>query len=174
MSFSDNLLNWDQFKKRPEIEGVEILSPAAEVAAYLQQFYAKINSLTEKFEDVHNVAISGLAEQAVLVFQFQTILERYEEQLRHISQSGGDVFRTLRVLKDQMLGTLRDSGIEIDVPLGRSFQEVAEIADKVHWRHGEEFTSEIVVEVIEPVIKLHNRVVRPAHLVMGAPLKNNR
>ncbi|RMG22389.1 MAG: nucleotide exchange factor GrpE [Methanobacteriota archaeon] len=174
MSFSDNLLNWNQFKKRPEIEGVEILSPAAEVAAYLQQFYAEINSLAEQLEDAHNEVISRLAEQAVLVFHFQAVLERYEEQLRHISQPGGDIFRTLRVLKDQMMATLKDSGIEIVVPLGRSFQEVAEMADKVHWRHGEEYTSEIVVEVIEPIIKLNNRVVRPAHLVMGAPLKNNR
>ena len=100
--------------------------------------------------------------------QFSAALERYQAELTHIGLAR--VHRHLRVLKDQMLDALRASGLEIDVPLGQSFEQVAEAVHVDGWRHEAQFTGEVVAEVSEPIVRAGGALIRLGRVVMGAPV----
>jgi hypothetical protein len=167
MSPSDDVPGWDAFTVRDVPEGPELVSPASEVAALLQRYHADLARARDEIAAASRAGLESLAEQAVLVVQLAAALERYESLLQQASL--GLVHRHLRVLKDQMMSAIAAAGLEIVVPLGRPFDEVA---DRVHvdgWRHREEFAAEVVAEVVEPIVMSGGALVRAGRVVMGAP-----
>ncbi|NUO80104.1 hypothetical protein HUU05_08510 [candidate division KSB1 bacterium] len=171
MSSSDKFPDWDKFAKREAPEVADLLSPASEVAADLQKFHAKLLAVRNEVEEAGRDGIAPLAQLAVLVFKIAAALEKYKSELESVSQPKADVFKTLRVLKDQMQTVLNEAGIEIIAPLGRPYEEVADFVNVMHWRHHEQFTAEVVAEVLEPIVKRRGQAVHLAHLIMGAPPK---
>jgi len=168
MSSSDSFPDWNLFSKREAPSEIELLlSPASEAASLLQRYKADLDGAKRAAEEFRNEGVSSLAQLAVLVAQLETALRHYEKALAGASL--GKVNHHLRVLKDMMLDSLRSSGLEVEVPLGRAFGEIADWINVAGWRHHEEFTSEVVAEVVEPIVRHCGSVVRLGRVIMGAP-----
>jgi hypothetical protein len=167
MSSSVDFPDWSAFSERETAGDAEVLSPASEIAALLQRYHSDLSGVRLEVEEARQAGLKFLAQQAVFVFQLETALGRYEADLGRCSL--GRVHRHFRVLKDQMLDALKGAGLEIGIPLGQSFQEVADLVHVEGWRHHEQFSSEVVAEVVEPVITSGGRLVRLGRVVMGAP-----
>lgn len=161
--------DWAVFGPREVPGEVELLSPAAEAAGLLQLYHGDLAAARQQQEDVRMAGLRALAQQAVFAFQFGAALERYQPELTQ-----GTLLRAhrhLRVLKDQMLDALRAAGLEIEVPLGQSFEQVADAVHVDGWRHESRFTSEVVAEVSEPIVKAGGALIRLGRVVMGAPVE---
>jgi hypothetical protein len=169
MSSSDEFPNWSLFSEREQSLSVDLLAPALEVATLLQKHRAELDLAHQESEEARRAGLEALAEQAVFVIQMSGALERYEQDF--IKASLVKAHRHLRVLKDQMLDTLSKAGIEAEIPLLKPFDEVAESVHIEGWRHRQEYTAEVVAEVIEPIIKHKGELVRMGRVVMGAPLE---
>jgi molecular chaperone GrpE (heat shock protein) len=101
------------------------------------------------------------------VVQLAAALDIYESVLTQASL--GKVHRHLRIIKDQMLSALEKAGLEVNIPVGKPFNEVANVVHVDGWRHHADFLSEVVAEVIEPIVTYRGRLVRMGRVVMGAP-----
>lgn len=159
--------NWSLFTGRPLPEEMELLSPAAEIAAVLQQSLLKLEAEKHARVNVEQEYITMLAQQAVFLAQFSTTLERHRPKLEDASLN--KIYRSLRIVKEQMRTALEQAGFEIIEPQGKSFDEVAEMVDVIGWRHHADFPSEIVAEVVKPIILYKGQVVQNGSVVMGAP-----
>ena len=163
--------DWSAFAEREVPVAVEFLSPAAEAASLLQLYQSSLAAAGIRRDEVQSAGLRALAQQAVFVFQLEAALERYQADL--IQASLPRVHRHLRVLKDQMLDALTAFGLEIDVPRGKPFEDVADLVHVDGWRHHEQFTAEVVAEVTEPIVKSGGALVRLGRVVMGAPLEQS-
>ena len=160
--------DWSKFSEREVHVEPELLSPAAEAASLLQFLHDSLRAAGVTRDEVQSAGLRALAQQAVFVFQLEAALQRYQPNLAEGPLVR--IHRHLRVLKDQMLDALAGFGLDIDVPRGRSFDDVADLVHVDGWRHHEQFTSEVVAEVTEPIVKFGGAVVRLGRVVMGAPV----
>jgi hypothetical protein len=168
MSSSDELPDWGVFAGRPTPEEITLLSPAAEMAALLQRYYADLYAAHQATEVTRGEGLAMLAQQAVFVTQMAATLERYKADLAAVQLI--HVYRHLRVVKDQMLDALRLAGLDMIAPLGQSFEQVADLVQIEGWRHGEQFDGEVVAEVLETIVLCQGALLRPGRVIMGAPL----
>ena len=171
MSSLDKFPDWSVFSEREVPFDVELLSPAAEVVAVLQGSQAALDEARQEVKDVRREYLEALAQQAVLVVQLAAVLDRYAPDYTQASLA--KVHRSLRIVKDQMLDELGRAGLEIIIPIGKAFDEVAHSVNVDGWRHHEDFSSEVVAEVVEPIVTYRGDLVRPGRVVMGAPLEQN-
>ncbi len=111
--------------------------------------------------------LEALAQQAVFVVQMESALAQYESALAQGTLKR--IHRHFRVLKDQMMDALKQAGLEVIVPLGKSFEEAADWVHVQGWRHHKDFPSELVAEVLEPVVIYQGRLIRQGRVIMGAP-----
>lgn len=167
MSSLASFPDWSVFSEREVPHEVELLSPASEIAAALQQCFSDVRTVKEEVGKVRFGGLSKLADQAVLAVQFEKALEFYEADFQKTSLT--KVHRHLRVLKDQMLDALEAAELEIVVPLGRPFDEVADSVHVHGWRYDAQYQAEIVAEVLEPIVRHRGRIVRLGRVIMGAP-----
>ena len=167
MSSSAEFPDWSVFSEREAPFDSELLSPASEVAAVLQWSHAALDEAQQAVEDVRREGLMALAEQAVLVVQLAAALDRYAPDFTQASLT--NVQRSLRIVKDQMLAAVNRAGLEIGVPLGKSFNEVADLVSVAGWRHHRNFSSEVVAEVLEPFVVYRGVPLRFGRVVMGAP-----
>jgi len=170
MSFSVSFPDWSVFSEREVPYEVELLSPASETAAALQQCVSDVRTAREETEDVRSSGLSKLASQAVLVVQFEKALAFYEADFQKTALI--KVYRHLRVLKDQMLDALKAAELEIIVPVGSPFDEVADLVHVHGWRYDERYQAEIVAEVLEPLVRHRGRIVHLGRVIMGAPIQS--
>ena len=168
MSSSDKFPDWSIFSEREVPADIEWLSPISEVATLLQASHTALNTKQQALEDTRQEGLAALAQQAVFIFQLETRLNQYKSKFEEAALT--KVYRSLRIIKDQMLDALRNVGLEIINPLGKSFDEVADLVTVVGWRHDASFTMESVVEVLEPIICKGNTVIRSGSVMMGASL----
>lgn len=167
MSSLDKLPDWSAFSKREVPFDVELLSPASEAAALLQRSQVALDEAWKEVDNVRKEGLEALAQQAVLVVQLAAVLERYAPEYAQASMT--KAYRSLRIIKDQMLDELQRAGLEIVVPHGKAFDEIAHLANIDGWRHHESFSAEVVAEVIEPIVTYRGELVRLGRVVMGAP-----
>ena len=166
----DKYPDWSIFYEREVPFDVEILSPALEMAMILQRYRADVDSIKKENEANIDEERAALAQQAVFVAQLAMALEQYESSL--VQASLTRVHRHFRILKDQMVDSLKNRGLEIIVPKGQTFDDVADLVNVEGWRHHENFTSEVVAEVLEPIVKYHGSTIRLGRVIMGAPPEN--
>lgn len=172
MSSSANFPDWQAFDERelPELPfdiTADLLSPAMEISAALQRSSQTLLDVQKQAYEQQDMAISALAQQAVFIFALSHTLERAENsQAQPIEKRR---YHSLRIIKDQMLSGLSDFGLVIENPLGKTYHEVANNVEILGWRHHNDFVSEIVAEVREPIITFAGRLIRPGHVIMGAP-----
>ena len=140
----DKFPDWDMFQMREVPIEVEILSPAAETIALLQSRLTDIRAVQTVSDEKHTAGLDALAQQAVFVVQLEASLQNYKTKFEEANLN--KVYRALRIVKDQMLTALQEAGLEVIIPLGKPFDEVAEYVDVLGWRHHEDFTGEVVVE----------------------------
>ncbi len=167
MSSLDKLPDWSVFSQREVSFDVDLLSPASEVASVLQKSRIALDEAWTEVDNVRREGLEALAQQAVLVVQLAAVLERYASEYAQASLTR--VYRSLHIIKDQMLDELQRAGLEIIVPLGRPFDEIAHLANVDGWRHHESFSAEVVAEVVEPIVTYRGELVRLGRVVMGAP-----
>src|SRR5947209_2557231 len=78
MSFSDKFPDWSVFAKREQVAlDVELLAPAAEVAAVLRQGQVTLDEALQPLQEERTKWLDALAQQAVFVAQFALILDRH-------------------------------------------------------------------------------------------------
>lgn len=187
MSSAGKFPDWSIFKERETLPlEQEVLSPAAEVAALLRVHYVSVTEGRQAEKEAFQTGFAALAEQAVLVFQLEMLLQRSSSSFAS-SDSGSRLqgrqetlprlYKSLRIIKDQMLEALTSAGIEIEIPLGKSYEEVADFVEIEHWRHQQHLAEEIVLDVYEPIIRMRQAnqglvLVRAGRVVMGAPLES--
>src|SRR2546428_9489691 len=122
MSFSDKFPDWGIFAEREEVAlDTELLSPAAEVAAVLRQRQATLDGALRHIQDERTKWLDALAQQAVFVGQLMLIIDRYGAEVEMSPQTSpallSKAYRSLRIMKDQMLTALQVAGLSIDMPL---------------------------------------------------------
>lgn len=167
MSSSDELPDWSVFNERDLPEAVDLLSPASELAAILQLFQANLSAEKKAAEDIREEGLKILAQQAVFVVRLETALERHKPKFEQTSLN--KVYRSLRIIKDQMLDGLREAGLNIVIPQGQPFDDIANSVTIVGWKFSEDFPAEVVAEVLEPIVFYGDRLVHLGVVVMGAP-----
>jgi hypothetical protein len=169
MSSSGKFPDWSVFKERSTPD-VDILSPAMEMSTMLQRYAADVKKAREDIDAARYEGIGIAARQAVYVVQLAAALEAYEPALKDASLQR--VHRHLRIIKDQMLSALSGEGLEIVIPINKPFDDVAELVHVEGWSHSDKFTSEVVAEVLEPVIYYKGSLISMGRVVMGAPPDN--
>jgi molecular chaperone GrpE (heat shock protein) len=172
MSSSAKFPDWQAFSDRelPELPfdvAADLLSPAMEVSAALQRSSQALLDAQQEAQARQDAAISALAQQAIFVFALSNALERAENSQAQSFEKRN--YRSLRIIKDQMLSALSDFGLVIENPLGKAYHEVANSVEILGWRHHSDFTAEVVAEVREPIIIFAGRLVRSGSVIMGAP-----
>ena len=163
MSCSDRYPDWSLFVEREVSVQGELLSPSAELSSIIQWARSEVDAAGRKGAEARAEALGALAQQAVFVAQLAGALEAYEREFP------ARAHRHLRVLKDQMLAALGQAGIEIVDPSGKPFDEVSKSVDVIGWRQHEQYPTELVAEVIEPIVTAEGAVVRRGRVIMGAP-----
>ncbi len=170
MQSLDKLPDWSIFQPREEAE-VVLISPAQEVISLLQKNDTRIKESEGASQNTILCYKKALANQAVFVFQLDGIISRYERDL--LDASLKRIHLHFRVLKDQMHDALNAAGLSVEDPLGKSFDEIAEFVTIDGWRTSEKNKEELVVEVIEPIVRSGNEVIRPGRVIMGSPVCEN-
>jgi hypothetical protein len=168
MSSSDELFDWNVFSEREVPFEVELVSPASEAHAILQRSQTTLAEAQQAVEYVRSEYVAALVQQAVLVTQLAAALDRYSPEYHQASLA--EVHQSLRIIKDQMLDELENAGLEVTVPLGKSFKEVSDVIRVDGWRHHINYSSEVVAEVFEPIISHRGKIVHLGRVLMGAPL----
>ncbi len=179
MSSLDNFPDWSVFSEREEVKlDTELVSPAAEIAVLLQRRQTALNEAEQALIHERHTWLDILARQAVHVAQLAIVLGRFESTIHQIATQSPESqlqlkrsYHALRIVKDQMLDELQRAGLQIEEPLGKRYEEVAEFVSVEGWRHHKDFTSEVVAEVREPIVRYYGAVVRMGCVVMGAPLE---
>lgn len=167
MSYLDEHVDWESFSLREIPFEVDLFSPAAEMAACMQRIVQDVSAIRQEVSSTREKGLSALAQQATLVFQFEAVLELYKNELTDATLK--KVHRHFRVLKDQMRDALKQASIEVEDPIGASYDEVAETVEVIGWRFHEDFDKEVVAEVQEPIVKSNGVLIRAGRVVMGAP-----
>jgi hypothetical protein len=150
-------------------EDAELLSPAMEISAALQHSSIELAKAHQQANKDHDAIIMALAQQAVHVFAMDTKLK-----LIATSQAEGSLgqsYRSLCIIRDQMRSALCEVSIEIEDPSGKPYEEVADRIDVVSWRLHENFPTEVVIEVHQPIVIYHGKLIWPGRVIMGAPPK---
>lgn len=158
---------WDVFAVRPAQVELAAGSPATELADVLQRFHAALRAERGRTRNATDDALAVAVEQAGLIARLESALARHQDALAGAGL--GRVHLELRVLKDQMVDALRGGGVTVEDPMGRPVAEVDDRVEAVGWRHGTEFTAEVVAEVHAPIVWYRDAVIRPGRVTMGAP-----
>lgn len=169
----DELPDWSLFQERETLQlDEELLSPAAEITAVLRASAAKFASAEQLFREAEENNFTNLAQQAVLVVQFGMLLERSTplfESAKAEQRELASIAKSLQIIQKQMLSSLHRANLEIEIPLTKSYTEVAGRVEIERWQHSQDAVEEYVLEVIEPVIR-KGPLLRPGRVVMCAPL----
>ncbi|MFJ4711297.1 hypothetical protein [Streptomyces sp. NPDC088785] len=164
----DCALDWGEFTERAMPSGGdEAVSPQAELAGVLQRRHEDLSAVRGEAARAASGARDTVFELATLVGRLDQLIAAGEQALADSGQAR--LHRRLRILKEQMLQTLRDDGVEVRDPLGLPADEVADWTDPVGWRYGPQFTVESVAQTDDPAVFHHGAVVRLARVFMGSP-----
>jgi hypothetical protein len=167
MSSSDKFPDWSLFRERSVPVETDLLSPAIETGAMLQAYHTRLEAEKQAAEEIRQQGIDALVQQALLAARFSITLDRHRQKLEEASLH--KVYRSLKIVEDQMRDALQATGLEILIPQGKPFDEIASYVDVRGWRHHENFSEEIVSEVIEPIVFYQGKLVHSGTVVMGAP-----
>ncbi len=167
MLSSDKFPDWSLFTERTVLVEIDILAPASEAGSMLQTYQTLLEAEKNAANEIRQRCIADLAQQAVLVASFSMALERHRQKLEEASLD--KVYRSLRIEKDRQIEALQAAGLEIVIPQGKPFDEIASDVDVVAWKHHEDFSEEVVIEVIKPIVRYQGKIIHTGVVVMGAP-----
>jgi hypothetical protein len=80
-----------------------------------------------------------------------------------------DFVRQLQLGRNEILDALAGAGIGVENPLSRPFEEVADVVEVRGWRRQADLTREVVVQVIEPILRRDGVLLRPGQVIVGQP-----
>jgi molecular chaperone GrpE (heat shock protein) len=159
---------WSAFADRPAgLADVELRSPARELAAVLQRYQQDIEAERTAGREAVEQVLAIAATQAALLHRLGVVLEQGSDKLREAGVD--DVRKQLSIVRNQMLDALAKAGLTVVDPVGKTFDEAEAQVEVVGWRHGTEFTDEVVTETIEPIVLHDETVIHHGRVIMGAP-----
>jgi len=147
------------------IEG-DFISFASEIGAILNRHAKKINQIESDNEKKMMESRRSMGRIARFVFHLEDALKESEKQM--LDAGLRRIFKRMRVIKDQLKSRLFKQGYTWLDPMGKDFEEIANFADVIGWRHRSDFDREIVDETIEPVILYQGEVLLEGSVIMGA------
>jgi len=171
----DRLSDWSVFQERETVAVAnELLSPASEIATTLRATYAIWSRAQQAAQDNEQSSFTELAQQAILVVQLGMLLEHNADTFltspeQKLTNPLLRIYKSLQIIQKQMLDALKKAGMEIEIPLHKSYAEVADSVEIEHWRHHQDIYEETVIDVLEPVIR-KGSLLRTGRVIMGAPL----
>lgn len=171
----DKFPDWSVFQQRETLVPTDdFSSPAAEVATVLRAAHAKQEAGQQALRELEWRSFVELAQQAVRVVQLGKLLEDKADAFLSSSEAKqaralAHAYKSLQINQKQMLDALKKAGLEIEIPLHKTYAEVAENVEIEEWRHHQDFTEEIVVDVKEPIVR-RGSLIRAGRVIMGAPL----
>ncbi len=113
----------------------------------------------------------ALVRVAVALFHWNGAAAGIEAALTAAGQQ--EAAARLRVAREEMTEALKEGGIEIDNPLGRTMAEVIDHVAVRGWRQQEGAVGETVSQVIAPIIRHRAAIIRRGQVIMSrAPLEN--
>lgn len=159
---------WSAFAQRPAgLPDVELRSPARELAAVLQRYRRDLEAERAAGRQAVDKVLTIAAAQASLVYRLGVVLEQGADRLS--APGVDDVRKQLSILRNQMRDALDKAGLTVVDPVGRPFDEAESQVEVVGWRHGADFTDEVVAETIEPIVLHDQTVIHHGRVIMGAP-----
>lgn len=106
----------------------------------------------------------ALARIAVAWFQWHNAAAGIEAALTAAGQQ--EAMSRLRIAREEIADALKEGGIEIDDPSGRTMAEVIDHANVRGWRQQEGAVGETVSQVIAPIIRHRGGILRRGQVVM--------
>nr|BBH86925.1 hypothetical protein KTC_16760 [Thermosporothrix sp. COM3] len=171
--------DWSAFQRRETLNRAdEMIPPTAAIEQVLHILHSERMAFRQQQEASLSATFDLLAEQAVLLYQLDMLLARYKERFENAPSPPEErppfkhIHKSLSILKEQMRDVLTRAGIEIIVPLGKTYADVKNIVEIEHWRHHPDYTEELVIEVQEPIIRMQTGdtvLIRQGRVIMGAP-----
>jgi hypothetical protein len=162
-------LSWSDFPARavPDIDG-EFVSLESELASLRQHCEDNLRRAREQ-------AVAAVAEVRAVIFDLAVHVGRLDQLLTEESVPGQDpeALRKLDVLKNQMLQTLGEAGVELRDPRGLAADEVMNWVEVAEWVPGPEYEAEVVAATEQAAVLQDGVPVRLARVVMGTPLVQN-
>lgn len=169
MSSSAEPLSWSAFRERPTGPPVtDLISPALELAVVLRHHQQALHAERMAGQEEVDRVLAIAAMHAALVHRLGVVLAQSEEALH----DAGKAHRRLTIVHNQMSEALDATGLSVVDPTGWSFDEAEPQVTVVDWRHGNDFTHEVVAETIEPIVHYQGTVIRNGRVIMGAPVAN--
>lgn len=175
MSSVDKFPDWSIFRERETLAPVsELLSPTSEITATLRSTNRTLSRTQQALQDIEQSSFTELAQLAVLVTQLGTLIERNAEVFaasaeQQPTKSLSRVYKSLQIIQNQMLDSLKKAGLEVEIPLYKTYAEVAEYVEIEQWQHLQNLSEETVIDVLEPVIR-RGALLHTGRVIMGAPL----
>lgn len=157
MSSSADGIGWHSFAERAQATDVELFGPASELTAVLRRYRNDLDTERRAAKRAYSAGLTVAVDLANHIARFSSILAARQD----------DMPRQLDIVRQQMLEVLKLGQITIGDPLGRPYDEVVSYVDVAGWRHGPEFTAEVVAETIEPVIFHRGELIRRGRVIMG-------
>lgn len=159
MSSSDDGLGWHSFAERPLATDAELWGPASEMTAVLRRYRNDVDAERRAAKRAYSAGLTVAVELANHIFRLSAALEARQD----------NVLRQLDIVRQQMLEQLKLGQIAIADPRGLPADEVVSSVDVAGWRHGPEFTTQVVAETIEPIIFHRKELIRRGRVIMGGP-----
>ena len=145
-----------------------VISLAAEIAGLLNRHSQASKNAQDEQASRDRSSRQGVGRVTQLLFHLERILLNTEDNM--VSDGLTKQYRRLRILKDQVKECLTGLGYTWDDPTGKEFTtKIAGQVDVDGWRHSDEYTEEIIVEVREPVIFFEDRIILNGAVIVGAP-----
>lgn len=161
-------LDWYDFSGRevPASAG-EFVSPESELIGVARRAAEELRAARAETLSAAGEVREALFDLAVFVSRLDQLVGRAEEPL--VAQGGRKLFLQLRTLKNQMLQTVADHGVELRDPTGLPAADVLDWVNVNAWLHRPEYEAEIVARTEECAVFHEGRAVRLARVQMGAP-----
>jgi hypothetical protein len=109
--------------------------------------------------------VEALARIAVAIYHWQPAAHEMEAKLEAAGEK--EAAARLRIAREEIAEALNDGGVEIEELQGKSFSEVIDRASVIAWRQQPGISGEMVCQVIEPVVRCAESIVRRGKGVMA-------
>jgi molecular chaperone GrpE (heat shock protein) len=168
MSSSLNIKSiWSQFTERDVLQEAAPRSPHLEIMTVLQAWYTHRKVMEKQIAETEDRWLDRLAELTVFIYHLEQCLEEYQSCMAE--QGLTQAFRHLQMIKNQVVDTIRKTGIVILDPKKCKYAQISDLVNVIDWVYKQEFLEEVVTGVKDPVILYNERVLRLGRVVMGAP-----
>ncbi|MFL6114249.1 MAG: hypothetical protein ACJ786_23250 [Catenulispora sp.] len=161
-------LGWGAFNERevPDARG-ELFSPESEITGLVRWYEEELRKARGEADAAAGKVRETVFDLAVLVGRLGQLVA--EAEALPAERDRETLVGRFRVVKNQMLQTLREDAIEVLDPTGRPAAAVADWSEVAAWFYKPEFEAEVVARTEACAVFRNGEAVRLARVEMGAP-----